>query len=139
VTEAAAGLLPRGIRNNNPGNIERTGDKWRGMAPEQTDPRFVVFTDPVFGLRAMARVLRNYQRAGFTTVRQMIHRWAPPAENATDAYVDAVAAAIGKRPDDDVTDADFPALMAAIVKHENGMQPYPPELFAQALQLERTA
>ena len=29
---------PRGIRNNNPGNLRRSKDNWRGLSPEQTDP-----------------------------------------------------------------------------------------------------
>lgn len=32
VTDAIASNV-RGIRNNNPGNIERAGDQWQGMAP----------------------------------------------------------------------------------------------------------
>ena len=34
--------LPRGIRNNNPGNI-RLGDNWQGMKESQSDKSFVQF------------------------------------------------------------------------------------------------
>ena len=51
----------RGIRNNNPGNIDRNATKWQGMADKQDDPRFIVFTSPQYGIRAMARVLLTYQ------------------------------------------------------------------------------
>ena len=59
---------PRGIRLNNPGNIEY-GESWRGMAADQKDPRFVTFTEPVYGIRALAKLLLNYQRKhGIRTV-----------------------------------------------------------------------
>jgi len=38
--------IPRGIRNHNPGNIEK-GDPWQGLAADQSgDPRFAVFAAP---------------------------------------------------------------------------------------------
>jgi hypothetical protein len=130
---------PRGIRNNNPGNIERTGDRWQGMSADQSgDARFVVFDAPVWGLRALARILRKDMAEG-DTLRRIIGEWAPAAENNTGAYVNAVARHVGMDPDAPVREADLPRLMAAIVQHENGAQPYPPELFAQALALERGA
>ncbi len=132
-------FAPRGIRNHNPGNIKRTADQWRGMSSTQGDAVFVQFDAPVWGLRALARVLRKYQQTGNDTVREIINRWAPPVENITSAYVDAVARALGIDPDDVVTEAQMPALMAAIVHHENGQQPYEPELFAQAIRLEQSA
>ena len=75
---------PRGIRNNNPGNIERNATRWAGMTAEQTDPRFVVFTSPEYGFRALARTLLTYQRKyGLLSIEDMIGRWAPPNENDT--------------------------------------------------------
>ena len=52
---------PSGIRNNNQGNIE-WGSPWQGLRPqnERTDNRFAQFTDPVFGIRALACVLITY-------------------------------------------------------------------------------
>lgn len=32
--------LPRGLRNNNPGNIRTTKDKWQGLREKQTDKDF---------------------------------------------------------------------------------------------------
>lgn len=54
--------LPRGIRNNNPGNLE-WGDPWQGLDPDgqAQDKRFVVFKDPAMGIRAIARTLITYQ------------------------------------------------------------------------------
>jgi hypothetical protein len=132
--------LPRGIRNNNPGNIERTGVRWRGMSVDQSgDPRFAVFDAPIWGLRAMARILRTYRDRGENTIRAIISRWAPPTENLTDAYVEAAARHVGRSPDEILTAADMIPLMEAIVRHENGVQPYDRALFAAALDLEQRA
>ena len=38
--------LPRGIRNNNPGNIRLSKDKWQGLRQEQTDGTFFQFIAP---------------------------------------------------------------------------------------------
>ncbi len=116
---------PRGIRNNNPGNI-RHGQKWDGLAPMQGDPAFATFVSPEYGIRAMAKLLLNYQsRNGLKTVRQIIDRWAPPNENNTAAYVQHVADRIGVGPDDPIVVADvLPTLVASIIRHENGQHPY---------------
>ncbi|MDT0140843.1 structural protein P5 [Acidovorax sp. PRC11] len=131
---------PRGIRNHNPGNIDRTSERWQGMAADQnSDPRFVVFTAPVWGLRALAKVLLSYQRKyGLNTPAKIIGRWAPPAENDTGAYARQVARALGVGVDD-VVDLQDPGVLArivpAIVQHENGQQPYPADLIDQAVRL----
>lgn len=131
---------PRGIRNNNPGNIDRRpGVVWQGMSADQsTDPRFVVFEAPEWGIRAIAKILLNYQRQHkLTTVRQMIGRWAPPNENDTNAYAVAVARALGVAPDDKISLASdrgkLVALVAAIIRHENGMQPYSLAVIAEGV------
>ncbi len=89
IERSTPGSTPRGVRNHNPGNIERDArTRWQGQAARQSDPRFVVFTAPEWGIRAMARVLITYQdRHGCNTVAKIINRWAPPGENATSAYV----------------------------------------------------
>ena len=127
----------RGIRNNNPGNIRKSSDRWRGLAAEQPDAEFFTFTTPIYGIRALGKVLRNYQtRHGLKTVREIINRWAPPSENITSAYVAAVAAQTGIPADAtiDVNQHIF-SLTSAIIKHENGINPYPAELIQQGLSL----
>ena len=132
--------LPRGIRNNNPGNIERTSVKWKGMAAVQSDPRFVTFVSAPWGIRAMARILLGDWREGQNTVASIIQEWAPPHENDTGAYVRAVAKACGVEP---YQPANIPALLprmiAAMIRHENGIQPYPPETIRLGIDLEWSA
>ena len=119
----------RGEKNNNPGNVERTATVWQGMAQQQTDPRFIVFTNPHFGIRALARILSNYYREdGLNTVAGIIARWAPPKkdnvqENDTVAYINHVCAVCGVGEDAilKVDDPDCLEMLArAIILHENG-------------------
>lgn len=132
--------LPRGIRNNNPGNIDRKpGVKWQGMAPDQSsDPRFIVFSAPEWGIRAIARVLHNYRKRGNVTIAQIISTWAPPVENNTTAYIASVAGEVGIPPDVAINEDHVPALIAAIIRHENGQQPYSIEVIAKGIELEKT-
>lgn len=131
---------PRGIRNNNPGNI-RWGDEWKGLVPkpQRTDKSFCQFTGPEYGVRAMVVILRNYQRKyALNTISGIIHRWAPPNENNTQAYIDSVARAVGVEADQriDVTDSRVMIpLLEAIIKHENGQQPYGFDVFVRAVDL----
>jgi hypothetical protein len=118
--------VTRGERNNNPGNI-RLGIKWQGMAPDQTDPAFVQFQTPEWGVRAIARILLSYEKDGITTIRGIINRWAPPSDNnPTDAYIKNVSTRCNIAPDDyiNITDQLF-GLVSAIIYQENGEQPYP--------------
>jgi hypothetical protein len=119
----------RGLRNNNPGNI-RHGQKWQGMAPQQTDSEFVQFVSPEYGIRAMARILINYQRSyGLNTLRQFIYRWAPPTENLTDAYVASASRYTGIKPDEPLeVERELTRIIPGIIRHENGMQPYSEEI-----------
>lgn len=131
---------PRGIRNNNPGNI-RWGDEWQGLVDkiQRTDKSFCQFTSPEFGIRAKIIILRNYQsKYGLKTITGIIKRWAPPNENDTKAYIRSVAQATGTDADKpiDLTDSRklFP-LLQAIIRHENGTQPYEYDVFIRALAL----
>lgn len=118
-------MTPRGIRNHNPGNI-RHGNNWQGLSSEQHDSDFCTFTTPEYGIRAMCKILLTYERRHhLNTVRGIISRWAPPCENHTESYIQAVANALGVHPDTPINVAEeLPALIPAIIHHENGKQPY---------------
>lgn len=122
---------PRGIRNNNPGNIRFANINWQGLATPPSDGEFCIFTEPKFGIRALAKLLRNYNRFyGIRTIKRIIARYAPSTENNTAAYIAAVCRAMEC---DDSTQLDMEndavmlALIKAIIKHENGQQPYTDE------------
>lgn len=60
---------PRGIRNNNPGNIRLSKTKWEGQKPLQADLDFIEFLSPLYGLRALMKLLLAYHlRHGLDTV-----------------------------------------------------------------------
>lgn len=132
--------LPRGVRNNNPGNIDyNPKNNWEGQTGIETGvpyPRFAKFSRAEYGIRAICKILMSYQRQGFKSVEQMISRWAPHTENNTSAYVDAVSARVGLRKNEPVplTAANLEILVKAIVYHENGYNPYPDSIYNDGIQ-----
>lgn len=87
-----------------------------------------VFQSPIYGIRALARTLIQYQdEHGLRTIRQVVGRWAPSVENDTVAYTKAVFEDTGFAPDVVLNMHKYEHLKAvtlAIIKHENGQQPY---------------
>ena len=139
-------MRPRGIRNCNPGNIVREGDRWDGLSASQDeDSRFCVFDDPKYGIRALARLLLTYHRrrtaadgSPIDTVAEVIERWAPASENDTAAYAAAVREDLGLEAGD-YLDLEDPETLAhfvqAIIAHENGLQPYDDDTIEAAVAL----
>lgn len=121
----------RAVRNNNPGNIDR-GQPWQGLMPvaqmnaaQAAETRFCVFLSAQWGFRAMATIFHTYaDKDGIKTIRAAISRWAPPGENDTDAYVNAVCGSIGWGPDmafDFHNPQHLAALLKAVSTHEVGL------------------
>lgn len=133
------GNLTRGERNNNPGNIERTGINWLGMSPEQPDERFLSFVEPKYGIRALAKLLINYAGKGVDTVSEIISRYAPGSENDTASYIAAVSRSIGVDPNVRLDFRANPellfALVKAIIKHENGRVIYSDEKIREGIDM----
>lgn len=107
------------------------------MATTQPDAVNVTFIRPVYGLRAMAVLLRYYQnKLHLNTVSDIIHRWAPPVENDTDGYVTYVCKRMSVLPYEPIDLSDsltLASLMKVIVNYENGYSPYPDSLFQEAI------
>jgi len=84
---------PRGIRNNNPGNLIYTNIKWNGKLPKEKnkDRRFEMFKAPVYGVRAMIKDLKHDIEKGKNTVPALIEEYAPKFENNTAAYINTVS------------------------------------------------
>jgi hypothetical protein len=131
-------FTPRGVRNNNPGNIRRSGSAWAGLSAEQTDPEFARFDDAVMGLRALMRLLLAYRyKYGLESVEQIIRRFAPPHENDTDGYIRFAARDMGVKREDALDLSSAPRLVSlarAIVRRENGASRewYAPDIYARA-------
>ncbi len=127
---------PLGIRLNNPGNIEiNTANPWMGEVRPSAHGRYTQFSHPVYGIRAMAKTLATYRaQYGLTTIREVIQRWAPKSENDTEAYIRSVSQRAGLAPDKDIRTA-LPAVIAAMIYHENGQQPYDMQMIESAIEL----
>ena len=97
-------MLPRGIRNNNPLNIRRSKDQWKGLADAQTDRAFCQFKSLEYGWRAAFYLLTRtyYHKYRLYTIRTIIRRWAPPGENNTEAYIAYVSRLTGIDPDEPI-------------------------------------
>ena len=130
---------PRGIRNNNPGNIDyNPNNAWRGQLPRdvKVEPRFARFDTPFNGIRALAKLLLNYRKIhGLRTVESLIARWATSNENDTKAYAYAVAKKLGISIHQPLRldKSTLQGLVKAIIEHENGQQPYSDELISSAV------
>jgi hypothetical protein len=120
-------MFPNGILLNNPGNIRHSHDRWHGEARLQDNKVFVRFLSPHDGLRAMMKTLLTYEDLyRITTVRLVIERYAPPSENATEAYICDVANRMHVSPNVfiDLDNIDVLIDLAkAITMHENGHPP----------------
>ncbi|MFN3711574.1 MAG: virion protein [Alishewanella aestuarii] len=126
-------IQPRGIRNNNPLNIEfNPANQWQGQTG--TDGRFAIFSSAYYGIRAAGRLMKNYRdKHGLNTTRGIISRWAPAVENNVTAYLNSVTKRTGFFPDLILNQNDYPKLIEAMIQHENGTQPYAMNLITQAV------
>lgn len=122
---AADPSAPRGIRNNNPGNLRTT--EFAGTTGADKEG-YGKFSTPEAGLRAMAKNLVTQQdKHGLKTVEGIISKYAPPNENDTAAYISTVSAALGVKPDQAINLKDpavLQKMMSVMIKQENGVQPY---------------
>jgi hypothetical protein len=126
VQVGGGGGSPRGLRNNNPGNIE-DGPFARSLPGYKgSDGRFAIFDTPEAGQAAQVRLLQSYGSRGINTVQGIINRWAPPSDNnPTPTYVNFVAQQVGVSPDQplDMNDpATLQKVASAITAFENGGQ-----------------
>jgi hypothetical protein len=128
---------PKGVRNNNPGNIRVSADNWQGQVGK--DGNFLKFDTAQNGIRAMAKILKTYQnKYNLDTITKLISRWAPTSENPTSKYIDFVAnqSKIDKNQKVNLkTDKDsLREIIKAMIKFENGGKPpYSDNDIAQAI------
>lgn len=114
--------LPRGIRNNNPLNIEAGNFTQSQPGFTGSDGRFAKFEQPEQGTAAANKLLDTYQnKYGLNTVAGIVNRWAPASDgNNVSAYAQTVAKQLGVDPNQPLTPEQRPALIAAMGQHENG-------------------
>lgn len=123
--------LPRGIRNNNPGNLVYTGLDWKGKLsyaqnkdwsgmPTNVVKHFEQFIELRYGIRALMRDVYNDYKKGLTSVSSLINEFAPDFENNTAAYVNSVINSIGGNLIGELTEDKMIAICKAIILVENG-------------------
>ncbi|MGN6518662.1 MAG: hypothetical protein ACTHK2_04470 [Dokdonella sp.] len=121
----AGAVVPR----NNPGNLR----SWPGMP---SAGGFAQFPSPQAGLQAMAAQLGLYGARGNDTVAGIVGQWAPPSDhNDTAAYIADVVKRTGFAPGQHLNLGDpavLSPLMAAMVNHEQGRQPFSGQQYADA-------
>jgi hypothetical protein len=129
-TIAGNQALPRGLRNNNPGNL-------RSWPCAGSSGGYAAFASPEDGLKAAGRNLIAYQdKYGIDTISKTISRWAPAGDNNNvPAYIAAMSKSTGYGADQNLNFHDpkvLAPMISGLVKHENGQNPYDAETIAKA-------
>lgn len=119
--------LPRGLRNNNPGNIRfSSANDWVGKIPysqnKDAGKAFEQFTHIHFGIRAKMVLIYNKVNSGTNTIAKLIANYAPPSENDTVAYINQVVSMTGidRNAVIELNEQSLIALCKAISLMENG-------------------
>ncbi|EAT0029827.1 hypothetical protein DCN73_18915 [Salmonella enterica] len=122
-TYDAYGTMPRGIRNNNPGNLNYAGQAGATLEGGEGG-RFAVFESMQHGVAALYKQLQLYFKRGINTLSSIVKTYAPASDNNNvDAYISALSKATGKGANEVLDSGDtatIARLMKGIVDHENG-------------------
>lgn len=117
--------MSRGLRNNNPGNIEQNKDKFQGEIIPSQDKRFKQFKSMAYGYRAMFVTLHTYLvKYKRDTIEKIITAWAPSVENHTGEYIRAVEKWSGVPRNKVLNENDghgYKKIVAAMSRVENGV------------------
>ena len=100
--------MSRGLRNRNPGNIRRSGVRYKGEVRPSTDPAFKQFGSMALGYRAIFVLVETYR-----------------IRYGTGAYIRTVCRLTGLDADRKIDTRDratMTALAAAISRVENGTE-----------------
>lgn len=114
---------PRGIRNNNPGNLNFAGQA--GATKEGgKNGRFAVFESMRDGISALYKQIQLYFSRGVNTIESVVNKYAPADDNNNvQAYIKQLVGATGKQADEKLSGEDTETvfkLIRGIINHENG-------------------
>ncbi|QNQ52561.1 hypothetical protein [Serratia liquefaciens] len=114
---------PRGIRNNNPGNLNYVGQA--GASKEGGENgRFAVFGSMTDGIAALYKQIQLYFKRGTDTISEIVNKYAPASDNNNVmAYINSLVKATGKGAHESLGSADMSTifnLLKGIINHENG-------------------
>lgn len=130
--------MPRGLRNNNIGNIKISASNWKGKVPkeENTDGVFEQFVAKKYGDRALLKLLYTYySKYDLNTIREILNRYAPNSENETSSYVQFVSDRMGMNADSGLNLKDKSVLFKlaeSIGYFENGQKALSQSEFEEA-------
>lgn len=115
--------LSRGIRNNNPGNLNFAGQK--GATLESgPNARFASFPTMLEGIAALDRQVMLYLKRGKNTIDQIIDIYAPSSDgNNTSSYKSYISQYTGLGVKEKIDGSNFELmrkLIQGIINHENG-------------------
>lgn len=115
---------PRGIRNNNAGNIKIANNNWLGKIPviNNTDGVFEQFDTYIYGVRAMIVLLRNYAlNYGDNTINTIINRYSPdPNKDNYKSFVSTFTGIPINQPMDLQNKDTMRKLVQGMTRFENG-------------------
>ena len=117
--------MARGLNNNNPLNIIKSGDVFQGEITPTTDKRFKQFKSMDWGYRAAFVTLGTYlTKYGRNTIEKIVGSWAPKEDgNDPETYIGWVVK-WSEVPRDRVLTAasgdDYIQIVAAMSRVENG-------------------
>lgn len=128
---ASGARSPRGIRNNNPLNLR----SW-GSTPVVGG--YARFATPEAGIDAAAKQLLLYQGRGIDTLGGIVSQWAPSADgNDVAAYTADLVRQTGFGADQRLdlrNPAVLTSVLSAMIRHENGQDPYSQRMIAAEAQ-----
>lgn len=114
---------PRGIRNNNPGNLNYAQ---QAGATKESGPngRFAVFNSMTEGVSALYKQIQLYFKRGTDTISEIVNKYAPASDNNNVmAYINSLVKSTGKGAHESLSSADMSTifnLLKGIINHENG-------------------
>jgi hypothetical protein len=118
----------RGLRNNNPFNMNKTAIKWQGKTTG-TDTRFETFDSIENGIRAgVIDIVGDIAKKGQNTLEKLFLTFAPPSENDTTNYINYVSKVSGIDPKASLLQSGkvnpeiLYKIVPAIIRHENGTE-----------------
>lgn len=115
--------LPRGFRNNNPGNLIISDSQWLGKIPmtQNTDGELEQFTTVIYGIRAMMLdILNDIMIDGMHNVHELITEYAGVSNQN---YINHIAEGINVTPFQVVpfSESVFKTMIYDMIYFENQM------------------
>ncbi|NDO80209.1 hypothetical protein CJP72_05280 [Citrobacter sp. NCU1] len=115
--------LPRGLRNNNPGNLNFVG-QYGAKLEDGPDARFAQFPSMLDGIAALDKQVGLYLKRGTNTIDKIIDIYAPKSDkNDTNAYKKYLTTFTGLSANDKIDGSNteqIKRLIVGIINHENG-------------------